>query len=144
VHSSCSLALVQSQWTSFFRNIAKELKEEGGWQKVPRTYSKENSSQLLISSFFTTEDVNQSLVEGTLREAGRGVYSEEAGRGWGMARVSKTGVQPTKEDIATALTERAGTVIFNSAGASQPALANVCLGALEGFGLPTCLNLYRK
>lgn len=41
-----------------------------------------------------------------------------------------------------AMSQKGGTVVFNSAGGFIPALASVCLDALQAFQYPTAMNMY--
>ena len=46
------------------------------------------------------------------------------------------------EDVTMAMTQKSGTVVFNSAGGFIPKLAEVCLGAVNAFHYPCALNMY--
>lgn len=46
------------------------------------------------------------------------------------------------EDVAVAMKETSGTVVFNSAGGFIPKLAQVCLAAVKVFDMPCALNMY--
>jgi len=113
------------------------------WQKKPFKVSSifENMVQ-----GFTMKDVAKE-VEGGFLEAGRGTFIE--GRtGWQMAAVGKPRGKTFEEakmrveDVEKALSERSGTVVFNSAGATIKTLAQVCRDTGEAMRLPVALNLY--
>lgn len=46
------------------------------------------------------------------------------------------------DDVISALTQKNGTVVFNSAGGFIPKLAKVCLDSTRSFELPLAINMY--
>ncbi|CAN0522887.1 unnamed protein product, partial [Ectocarpus sp. 8 AP-2014] len=46
------------------------------------------------------------------------------------------------DDVKSALKEKSGTVVVNSAGAYIRPLAGICLDVMEALDIPVCLNLY--
>ncbi len=67
--------------------------------------------------------------------------------GWNMAAVSVPrgkSFQDAKlrfDDVLTALTQRNGTVVFNSAGGFIPKLASICLSISGELQLPLAVNM---
>lgn len=82
-------------------------------------------------------------VDSDFLDAGRGIPDKG---GWKMAPVSQPRGASFEDakmryvDVVEAL--KAGTVVFNSAGAHIPRLGTLCVAALDAFELPNCLNLY--
>ena len=68
--------------------------------------------------------------------------------GWNMAAVSVPrgkSFQDAKlrfDDVLTALTQRNGTVVFNSAGGFIPKLASICFSICGELQLPLAVNMY--
>mmetsp|Transcript_30142 Transcript_30142/g.39702 ORF Transcript_30142/g.39702 Transcript_30142/m.39702 type:complete len:519 (+) Transcript_30142:46-1602(+) len=113
------------------------------WQKKPLLYSKIMHN---MDGKFTMSEVAKEVEAGFL-DAGRGTFVD--GRtGWQMANVGKPRGKSFEEakmriqDVERALSEKSGTVVFNSAGAKIKPLAEVCYGTAQAVRLPTALNLY--
>uniref|UniRef100_A0A7S2XYX3 Bifunctional lysine-specific demethylase and histidyl-hydroxylase n=1 Tax=Fibrocapsa japonica TaxID=94617 RepID=A0A7S2XYX3_9STRA len=129
--------------TAAFRALANTAQfGQDVWQQEPFVFSEGFPNMV---GAYTMLDIEEAVEEDFL-EAGRGLVDEDGRAGWQMARVGKGKASSPKkmkvEDVRKALSQRSGTVVFNSAGANVPALSGVCLDVASVLQLPTNLNLY--
>ena len=143
--------------------IAKEESEENKHNFEPTFLALSNNNEFLseyfqkkpyyfdstlnnIQNAFTMDDVKES-VENDFLEAGRGTFDDNRG-GWNMAAVSTprgSSFEDAKlrfQDVETALQQKSGTVVFNSAGGFIPKVALINLQFLQAFDMPCATNMY--
>lgn len=130
-------------WTDRFGSLGAALRDSDSWQRRPAVIDCDVCSG--AEGFFTWDDLRKA-VDTDFLDAGRGVYDESSPDGWQMARVGTPRGQSFEDarllfsEVEASLAK--GTVVFNSFGANDATLAQFCLGAVEGLGLPANLNLY--
>ncbi|KAG8459525.1 hypothetical protein KFE25_012860 [Diacronema lutheri] len=135
------------RWADGLGTVARELRAPAGaagapWQRAPLVT---RALAPLADGYFTVAHL-AAAVERNFLDAGLGVYDARGRAGWQMGRVgTPRGASFEEAKLTWAEVEAAmgrGTVVFNSFGAHEPALAQLCLGAVHAFGLPANLNLY--
>ena len=119
---------------------------ENYFQKKPYHYNNNGNGLKNINGAFTMDDVKYS-VENDFLEAGRGTFDANRG-GWNMAAVSTprgNSFEDAKlryEDVETAMKQKSGTVVFNSAGGFIPKVALINLQFTQAFEMPSATNMY--
>lgn len=131
---------VAHRWAEGLGSVADELSEH--WQRTPLVT---RALAPIADGFFTAREL-EAAVERNFLDAGLGVFDAGGKSGWQMGRVGTprgTSFQDAKLTWAEVEAAQArGTVVFNSFGAHEPALSQLCLGAVQALGLPANLNLY--
>jgi hypothetical protein len=142
---AAKLAVAERWAAGFARLIADERlapAADSRWQREPFV---SRALAPLAVGFFTATHL-AAAVERNFLDAGLGSFDARGRAGWQVGRVGTPRGHSFEEakmlwsEVEEALAR--GTVVFNSFGAHEPALAELCLGAVHAFGLPANLNLY--